>query len=371
MQMSLPDALFLIHDSTHLGGAELHLLEILKASRALGIKNYLITCEQGSLFASFQRYTEAQCIVPIPYPRKPATWFRLPRFIKTCKAFIQSHKASSPCILVGDFYPLWATLKLKPLAPILSLWQGEYRFDCNECIEKWVRYGANQANVLVANSAICAHTKASNLLTSPLTVLNPKIDAQRFAPEKYHKAALRKQFGWTENTAVCVGRYGEGKGQPWLIEEFLKDSTLYKSWKLIIIGTISKDDRSALEKKLSQNDPEHRIEIWGERGDIPEIYSACDLALFPGTVQESYGLAVLEAITMRTPIIAMGTGALPYILGDTIKLIPANERNLIIKTWKENPTSNVLAENASITPLPDFDAQLSQALRLATQYAPQ
>lgn len=33
----LPDALFLIHDSTDLGGAELHLLEILKVCRNKGI----------------------------------------------------------------------------------------------------------------------------------------------------------------------------------------------------------------------------------------------------------------------------------------------------------------------------------------------
>ena len=344
----LPDALILIHDSTSLGGAELHLLEILKVCQKKGIPAYLITSKAGTLFEQFKKLTKTQCMVPIPYPRKPKTWIHLPRFLKTCKRFLRGVQANTPCILVGDFYPLWAALKLKKYAPILSLWQGEYRFDSNECIEKWIRYGANRADLLLANEAVSRHAKATDLLAPPLATLNPKIDTDRFNPNHYDKIELRKRFGWTKPTAVCVGRYGEGKGQPWLVEQFLQDEVLYKNWKLILVGSISETDNRSLKKLLEKRDPDKHIEVWGERHDIPEIYAAADVALFPGTVQESYGLAVLEAITLRTPIIAMASGALPFLLGNSIQLIPSKQRNILIQAWRENPTANTLKEAPSV-----------------------
>jgi len=362
----LPDALFLIHDSTDLGGAELHLLEILKVCQKKGVQAYLITSKAGSLFDQFKKLTKAQCITPIPYPRKPKTWLRIPEFLKTSKRFIKNIDAKNPCIFVGDFYPLWAALKLKPLAPVISLWQGEYRFDSSECPEKWTRYGANRADLLLANEAICKHAQSTGLLKQPLFPLNPRISKSRFNPHKYNREELRKKFLWSKKTAVCVGRYGDGKGQPWLVDQFLSDAELYKNWNLILVGTISDTDKPALEKELAKRKGGYNVSIWGERHDVPEIYTAADVALFPGTVQESYGLAVLEAVTMHTPIIAMASGALPYLLGDTIDLIPAGSRDALIKKWKEDPSSNVFPEGSSISVSSDLEAQLFQAFEKVT-----
>ena len=357
----LPDALILIHDATDLGGAELHLLEILKVCRKRGIPAYLITSKAGTLFEQFKKLTKAQCIVPIPYPRKPKTWLRMPVFLKTCKRFIKNINAKKTCIFVGDFYPLWAALKLKPLAPIISLWQGEYRFDSNECPKKWIRYGANRADLLLANEAICKHASATGLLKRPLLPLNPRISKTRFNPHKHDREALREKFLWSQKTAVCVGRYGEGKGQPWLVDQFLNDAELYKNWRLVLIGTISEADKCSLEKALSKRKGGHKVSIWCERHDIPEIYAAADVALFPGIVQESYGLAVLEAVTMHIPIIAMASGALPYLLENTLELIPMGSRKTLIKKWKEDPFSNVCAEGSSIAVASDLEKQISQA----------
>ena len=362
--MSLPDALILVHDSTHLGGAELHLLKILQACKNLGIRTYLISSNRGSLFEKFKSLTEAQHVHPFPYPRKPKSWLHLFKFLKTCNHFMQRIQAQKPCILVGDFYPLWAALKLSQWGgPVLSLWQGEYRFDSEECIEKWIRYGANHADLLLANDAICKHAHASKHLKRPLAPLNPTIDRERFSPEKYNKKELRKQLGWTHKTAVCVGRYGEGKGQPWLVDQFLSHKNLHKEWQLVLVGPIKEEERSKLEKQLRHKDPENHIKIWGERHDIPEIYAAADVALFPGTVQESYGLAVLEAALMHTPIIAMASGALPFLLGEDFGLIPLNQRNSFMSRWEAGSYSNTNPQNILFQPNEGLEHQLEEALR--------
>lgn len=267
---------------------------------------------------------------------------------------------------MGDFYPLWAAPKLQPLTPVISLWQGEYRFDSSECPEKWIRYGANRANLLLANEAICKHAQSTDLIKQPLLPLNPRISKTRFNPHTHDKEELRKKFLWPKKTAVCVGRYGDGKGQPWLVDQFLSDPKLYKNWNLVIVGTISDADKPVLEKELSRRKGGYNVSIWGERHDIPEIYTAADVALFPGTVQESYGLAVLEAVTMHTPIIAMASGALPYLLGERIDLIPMDNRDTLIKNWKEDPFSDVLPKGSGISVSSDLETQLSQALKSAS-----
>ena len=196
-----------------------------------------------------------------------------------------------------------------------------------------------------------------------VTPPNPRISKTRFNPHTRDKEELRKKFLWSKKTAVCVGRYSDGKGQPWLVNQFLSDPELYKNWNLVLVGTISDADKSVLEKELSRRKSGYNVSIQGERHDIPEIYTAADVALFPGTVQESYGLAVLEAVTMHTPIIAMASGALPYLLGERIDLIPMDNRDALIKNWKEDPFSNVLPKGSGISVSSDLETQLSQALK--------
>ncbi|GAB4269506.1 MAG: hypothetical protein Tsb0018_01560 [Opitutales bacterium] len=338
MPGSFPEALILIHDSTNLGGAELHLLNILKTTQSLGIRNYLITPSKGSLFQQFEALVEGYCISPIPRPRKLKTAFTYYPFIKTCKQFIQSIEAKSSCILVGDLYPLWASIKLGKTSqtPVYSLWQGEYDFSSHECIQKWARYGANNADKLIANTFIKQHIEANRLLHKEILPLDPKVDTNTFSKENHNRESLRKSFGWEDRqVAVCVGRYGEGKGQPWLIDSFLKDRTLKKTWKLVIAGPISEGDRNKLASILNKENADQPIEILGERADIAEIYAASDLAVFPGTVQESFGLSMIEAALMELPVIALKQGALPYIFGDDYPgLIPKDERSSIITLIK-------------------------------------
>jgi len=343
--MPLPEAVIFFSDSTNLGGAELYLLELLKKFKKWGIKNYLITTHKGSLFNSFSEYTEDQIITPLPYPSKPASWTHYFKFKRTASSFI---KKTSPrrLLLVGDLYPLWAALLLREntSSPVYSIWQGQYVFDDDSCVQKWVRYGANRADKLMASSPICQHAKEFDLLQKPICQLNPRSNFERFNPASYNREELRKSLGFSndEKLALCVGQVSQGKGQPWLARQFLKKQKLYNNWKLIIAGPISKEDQDFWDDIKSQ-DHDNRLYILGLRKDVPELLSLADLCLFPGTIHESFGLALVEAIIMKKPLLALASGSIPYMLGSEYPgLFSRSAPDNLINAWVNSSPESLL-----------------------------
>jgi glycosyltransferase involved in cell wall biosynthesis len=76
------------------------------------------------------------------------------------------------------------------------------------------------------------------------------------------------------------------------------------------------------------------IQILGPRDDIPQLLAAADLAIQPGKLSESFGLAAVEAILMGKPLLAFRVGALPYVLGIHYEGLCENyEKNEMIAKW--------------------------------------
>lgn len=336
MAATVPDqpSLVLFFHGTGLGGAELSALRLLEHVRARGWGTRLITCHRGELWDRFAAATDAQLLVPFPYPRKPATWLRLPRFTRAVKTFLQND-ARRQVLLSGDFYTLWAALRFQRAGrPVLSLWQGEYRFDDDSCARKWLHYGAARSDRLLASEPIATHANQTRLLPQAVQALNPFVDETRFQPGAHSRAELRRKFGWPENAhvALCVGRVGTGKGQQWLAEQFLAENAFPTKARLVIAGP--GDDTELNPLRVLADASNGRIEVLGPRSDIPELLAAADLAIQPGTLAESFGLAAIETALMEKPLLALRVGALPFTLGaDYPGLLPVSERAQLIPRW--------------------------------------
>jgi glycosyltransferase involved in cell wall biosynthesis len=294
------------------------------------------------LFERFTAVTDDQLVISFPYPRKPATWLLVPRFCLKVKAFL-NRCTGRQVLLCGDFYELWAALLFRSsIQPVLSLWQGEYSFGDNSCVQKWLRYGAGRADKLLASAPVAEHANRTGLLPNRVHVLNPCIDETRFNPALYNRKKLRERFGWDEadQIAVCVGRIGEGKGQMWLANTFVDEARFPKTARLVIVGPGSDNDLQCLRSLEAQS--HGRLSVLGPRDDIPEILAAADLAIQPGTLAESFGLAAIEACLMELPLIAFRVGALPFTLGcDYPGLVHVGQQHHYTEKWVEiskNPT---------------------------------
>lgn len=338
MNGSFPQSIILFTDSTALGGAELSLIEVLKQLREWGVDCYLVTAGKGELFSEFQKYTKRQLIVDYPYPTKLASWVRYFSFKKKVSAFV-NEVPGRKIILVGDVYPLWGALLVKGETGVrvYSIFQGEYVFEDDSCPRKWIRYGANRADRLIASEPICFHANALGVINKEVECLNPKVKLERFRKELYNRDAIRKELGFSsvDRLAICVGQVGKAKGQPWLAEAFMNNRQLYNNWHLLIVGPIRGEEERSYFNGLKAEDSENRLHLLGLRKDVPELYSAVDLAIFPGAFNESFGLAVVEAALMELPILALRSGSIPYNLGEGYHgLFDKEKKDLLIEAWR-------------------------------------
>jgi len=81
-----------------------------------------------------------------------------------------------------------------------------------------------------------------------------------------------------------------------------------------------------LERKARQYGIARSVHFLGWRTDVPRLMAAFDVFLLP-TLQEGFGLVLLEAMAGRTPILSTTVSAIPEIVidGETGLLAPPRD----------------------------------------------
>jgi glycosyltransferase involved in cell wall biosynthesis len=167
-------------------------------------------------------------------------------------------------------------------------------------------------------------------------LLHNAIDRERF-PAKSHPPdeaaeAFRSELklGKDAFLVAAVGMINPRKGSMPLIEQFAKAATADARLHLAIVGAPIFNDDHRYEAKLKQRAKslglESRIHFTGARGDVPAILRAADLFVLYA-IAEPFGLAILEAMSSGTPVIATEVGGIPEIVEDGVsgELVPSPE----------------------------------------------
>ena len=85
--------------------------------------------------------------------------------------------------------------------------------------------------------------------------------------------------------------------------------------RLVLIG--DGPDRGAAERRAADLGLAGQVDFVGEQMDLVPWLSAAHLLLLP-SAQESFGLAALEAMACRVPVVASRVGGLPEIIADGV-----------------------------------------------------
>jgi glycosyltransferase involved in cell wall biosynthesis len=158
-----------------------------------------------------------------------------------------------------------------------------------------------------------------------MVVVEPGTDApagirDRGAPRSPHEVAL-----------LSVGTITAGKGHTWLVEAL---AAIGLPWRLTCAGSLTRDPRAADELRavIARRGLERRVLLTGEldAAALAAEYDRADLFVLT-TRQETYGMAVAEALAHGLPVVATATGAIPDLIGaDAGIVVPCDDTGSLV-----------------------------------------
>jgi glycosyltransferase involved in cell wall biosynthesis len=143
-----------------------------------------------------------------------------------------------------------------------------------------------------------------------VTVPNP-VDAARFDPDRFDRAAVRRQLGlWPDRADAFVvgytGRLVERKGLDVWLHAAAIAWQARPSMRFLLVGY--GDARPALERLAASLGLGAVVTFAGTQADVAPWLAACDAYLFTPVLGEGLSIALLEAMAMGLPIVASNVG---------------------------------------------------------------
>jgi len=163
------------------------------------------------------------------------------------------------------------------------------------------------------------------------------------------KALLQQKYNLSDENRVIgiIARLSIVKGHKYLLEAFKIIKNEYKNIKLIIVG--DGNLKSDLIKQAELLDISNDIIFINSVLDTSRILSILNIFVLP-SVQEGLGLAIIEALAMKIPVVATNVGGIYSVIkdGKTGVLVPPKDPGALasgIKFLLEN--KNIAEELAS------------------------
>jgi glycosyltransferase involved in cell wall biosynthesis len=181
------------------------------------------------------------------------------------------------------------------------------------------------------------------------TVISDGIELDRFINCRADKQAVRTELGVPDGAPLVgiVARLVAVKGHKYLLDAFKSVLRIFPEARLLIVGDglLKKD----LEKHSERIGIADRVIFTGLRYDIPRLLSVLDVATLP-SLNEGLGIALLEAMLMKNPVVASNIGGMPEIVDDGVVgyLVPPRDSRAladkILKVIKDPEKARAMGE---------------------------
>ncbi|MEK7544777.1 MAG: glycosyltransferase family 4 protein [Patescibacteria group bacterium] len=205
-------------------------------------------------------------------------------------------------------------------------------------------------------------------LKDKTSVIANGIDLEKFEFQlasftKENHAEIRKNiFKVSEKTPVIitVAELHPRKGLLYLLEAAKKIQEKNTDFKIIIVG--SGPQKKVLEKKIQKLGLEREISLLGYQHNIPHLLAASDMFVLP-SLNEAFGLVLLEAMAAKLPIIATKNGGIPEIITNNVTgllVLPAESSELayaILRLLKNKDLAHRLAQEGHKLVKKSFDVR--------------
>jgi len=169
--------------------------------------------------------------------------------------------------------------------------------------------------VAVSNAIAGQLTQRAGVDPARIKVIYNAVDLKAFTPNPEHRQTVREELGIHPDDIVIgfVGRLAHVKGPDILLDAFGLLLPKKTNCTLVFLG--SGEMQESLLSKAKTLGVSHRVKFLGFRKNIAEIMNAFDIGCMPSR-QEAFGIAALEFMSMKIPLVCSIPDGLAEIVSD-------------------------------------------------------
>ena len=317
--------------ATALAGAERHLMILLPELNARGVDMDLILLVEADkpMLDLRQQAVDAGVRVHPVIIRRDLDW----RAYRKVRQLLQQIRPDlvHTHLIHGDFYGVQAANSLK--IPVISSRHDGSDFRRGMLVRMVNRFLWRQITIGIAISHYLARfsIEVEGAAAHKLRVVQYGIPHQRQDPAtiQAYRQGLRNELGLPEAT-LLIGinsRFVDWKGINYALDAWHEIAADYPQVHFILSG--DGPERSNYEAQIARlNLP--RVHFLGWRSDPIVVIGALDILLVP-SLQEGFGLVMLEAMGLRVPVVASDATAMKEVIvhGETGLLVPPRDSSAI------------------------------------------
>jgi len=149
-----------------------------------------------------------------------------------------------------------------------------------------------------------------------ITVIHNGISPSDYASHLKSPFSIREEFSLRGRVVGMIAQLSVGKGQETFIEAASLVSQKEKDVSFLIVGHPADGEEAfseRLKEKVTQLGMKDRVIFTGYRRDIRNILAAIDLCV-SASLDEAFGLGLIESMAMKKPVIAISSGAVPEVV---------------------------------------------------------
>jgi L-malate glycosyltransferase len=210
--------------------------------------------------------------------------------------------------------------------------------------KKWLRKAQNASSAVLTNAKMIREglVREEGLASNKVRVIYNGVDLERFHSVPTVRAKL---FPGTERAKLIVlvgNMHTDVKGHPTLVAAASEVVSHFPQAKFVLVGDGEK--RKEFEAAAQSAGIANSFLFLGRRNDVPDILSACDIAVLPSAA-EGMPNAVLEYMAAGLPVIASAVGGNLEVIADGANglLVPAGDAAALSRALSRLLSDDILA----------------------------
>ncbi|OLE52206.1 MAG: hypothetical protein AUG51_19055 [Acidobacteria bacterium 13_1_20CM_3_53_8] len=161
-------------------------------------------------------------------------------------------------------------------------------------------------------------------------------DPDRFSTSLEARLSVRRELGLAEDTFLIglIGRHHWMKDHHNFFQAARLLRAEHPNVHFVLCGRGVVWDNKSLSQEIQQSNLDGRVHLLGERDDIPRLMAALDINVSSSS-DEGFPNVIGEGMCCGVPCVATDVSDLPWIVGETGRIVPPRDASALALALKE------------------------------------